>query len=88
MRTIFIDQLSILQAVNAVSHANGIIDVVERNEYILTCVVDDKGFKALRDAGVPFTGGQEEPKKAPKKEVSASVEKIVPKKKSLPSSTK
>ncbi len=75
MRTIFIDQLSILQAINAVSADDGVIDIVERNEYILTCEVDDKGFKALKDAGVPFTGGEDTPKKAPKKTVEKTIEK-------------
>ncbi len=75
MRTIFIDQLSILQAINAVSAVEGIIDIVERNQYILTCEVDDKGFKALKDAGLPFTGGEDAPKKAPKKTIEKPVEK-------------
>lgn len=72
MKTVYIDQVNLLRAITRISKAGGIIDVVEQNEYINTCEVDDKGLEALEEAQVPFVGGKVETKKTPKKAEKAT----------------
>jgi hypothetical protein len=74
MRKIFLDHASLLRALSAAATKDGVLDVIEDTGAVLICEVDDAGYKGLLEFNIPFSGGENESKKAPKK-VEKPVEK-------------